>query len=160
MELQTVTIDIPEGCNLILGQTHFIKTVEDLFEILRSTCPQAEFGLAFCESSGPCLIRFDGNNEQLKEAAVANIQSISAGHVFLILMKDAFPINVLNAVKSCPEVCSIFCATANPVEVVIAQTALGRGIMGVVDGFPPRGIEQEKDRQSRHELLRKLKYKL
>jgi adenosine/AMP kinase len=160
MEFQTVAIDIPKECNLILGQTHFIKTAEDLYEIFRSTSPQAKFGLAFCEASGPCLIRFEGNDEQLKEVAVANIQKIAAGHVFLIFLKDAFPINVLNAIKACPEVCSLFCATANPVEVVIAQTSQGRGVMGVIDGESPKGVEQEKDRQSRRELLRKLEYKL
>ena len=160
MDFQAVTIDIPKECNLILGQTHFIKTTEDLYEILRSTCPQAKFGLAFCEASGPCLIRFEGNDNELKEAAVANIQKIAGGHVFLIFLKDAFPINVLNAIKACPEVCSIFCATANPVEVIIAQTSQGRGVMGVIDGFLPKGIEQEKDRQSRQELLRTLEYKL
>ena len=160
MEFQSVTIDIPKESNLILGQTHFIKTTEDLFEILRSTCPQAKFGLSFCEASGPCLIRFEGNDEELKEAAVINIQKIAAGHVFLIFLKNAFPINVLNAIKACPEVCSLYCATANPVEVIVAQTAQGRGVMGVVDGYLPKGIEQEKDRQSRHELLRALEYKL
>ena len=160
MEFQTVTIDIPKECNLILGQTHFIKTTEDLYEIVRSTCPQARFSLAFCEASGPCLIRFEGNDEELKEAAVANIQKIAGGHVFLIFLKDAFPINVLNAIKACPEVCSIFCATANPVEVVVAQTPQGRGVMGVIDGYLPKGIEQEKDRQARQELLRTLEYKL
>ena len=160
MEFQTVTIDMPKECNLILGQTHFIKTTEDLYETVRSTCPQARFGLAFCEASGPCLIRFEGNDEELKEAVVANIQKIAAGHVFLIFLKDAFPINVLNAIKACPEVCSIFCATANPVEVIVAQTPQGRGVMGVIDGYLPKGIEQEKDRQARQELLRTLEYKL
>ena len=160
MEFQSVTIDIPKESNLILGQTHFIKTTEDLFEILRSTCPQAKFGLSFCEASGPCLIRFEGNDEELKEAAVINLQKIAAGHVFLIFLKNAFPINVLNTIKACPEVCSLYCATANPVEVIVAQTAQGRGVMGVVDGYLPKGIEQEKDRQSRHELLRALEYKL
>ncbi|MCL6583057.1 MAG: adenosine-specific kinase [bacterium] len=160
MEFQTVTISIPQGCNCIFGQTHFIKTVEDLYEIMRSSCPQAKFGLAFTEASGDCLIRFEGNDQALQEAAVANLEKIAAGHLFLIFLKDAFPINVLNAIKACPEVCSIFCATANPVEVVIAETAQGRGVMGVIDGYRPKGIEQEKDRQARHSLLRKLSYKL
>jgi len=160
MEFQTVALSIPDGCNLIFGQTHFIKTVEDLFEIMRSTCPQAKFGLAFSEASGACLIRFEGNDQSLQEAACANLEKIAAGHVFLIFFKDAFPINVLNAIKACPEVCSIFCTTANPVEVVIAQTSQGRGVMGVIDGYQPKGIEQEKDRQDRKDLLRKLSYKL
>ncbi|MEW6379428.1 MAG: adenosine-specific kinase [bacterium] len=160
MEFETITVSIPEGSNCILGQTHFIKTVEDLYEIIRTTCPQAKFGLAFTEASADCLIRFEGNDQSLQEAACANLQKIAAGHVFLIFLKDAYPINVLNAIKACPEVCSIFCATANPVEVVIARTAQGRGVMGVIDGYQPKGVEQEKDRQARHGLLRKLSYKL
>ncbi len=160
MEFQTAVIDIPRECNIVLGQTHFIKTVEDLYEILQSTCPNAKFALSFCEASGPCLIRTEGNDEELKKVAIENIQKIAAGHVFLVLLKNAFPINVLNAIKACPEVCSIYCATANPVEVIIAQTNQGRGIMGVIDGFPPKGVEKEEDRTARRSLLRKLAYKL
>lgn len=160
MEFLTVSLDIPRDCNLILGQTHFIKTTEDLFEIIRSTCPQAKFAVSFSEASGPCLIRTEGNDQQLKEASIVNLQKIGAGHVFLIFLQNAFPINVLNAIKECPEVCSIFCATANPVEVIIAQTSLGRGVMGVIDGYPPKGVESEEDCHARRALLRKLDYKL
>lgn len=159
MEWVAVRLDIPEGCNLILGQTHFIKTVEDLYEILACGVPQARFGIAFCEASGDCLIRSDGNDDVLRQAAIANAQKVAAGHTFVILLKDAYPINVLNAVKLCQEVCTIFCATANPVEVILAQTEQGRGVMGVVDGFPPKGVEELKDVEWRKGLLRKIGYK-
>jgi adenosine/AMP kinase len=159
MEFSSVRLDVPEGCNVILGQSHFIKTVEDLYEVLACGVPQARFGIAFCEASGACLIRSEGNDEAMKEAAIANAQKISAGHTFVIVMRDAYPINVLNAVKLCQEVCTIFCATANPVEVVIAQSRQGRGIMGVIDGSPPKGVEGEKDVEWRKELLRKIGYK-
>ncbi|MEK6776669.1 MAG: adenosine-specific kinase [bacterium] len=159
MDLSTVKLDIPKDCNIILVQTHFIKTVEDLYEVMVGQVPSCRFGMAFCEASGPCLIRSDGNNPELIETAVGNMQKIAAGHTFIIVMKDAFPINVLNAVKNCPEVCTIFCATANPVEAVIAETGHGRGIMGVIDGSPPKGVEQEKDKASRLDLLRKFGYK-
>ncbi len=159
MNMSTVALKIPEGCNIILGQTHFIKTVEDLFEIMTGQVPSARFGLAFCEASGPCLIRHDGNDAGLVEQAVENMKTVAAGHSFIILMQEAFPINVLNAVKECPEVCRIFCATANPVEVVIGETEQGRGILGVIDGFPPKGVEQEKDKTQRTEFLRKIGYK-
>jgi hypothetical protein len=160
MDLKTVKIDIPEGCNVILGQTHFIKTAEDLYEIIATTVPQAKFGIAFTEASGPCLIRKEGNDEELVDACVKNLQEIGAGHVFCIILKNAFPINVLNAIKDCPEICSIYCATANPVEVVIAETVQGRGILGVIDGFSPKGVETEADRTHRKEFLRKIGYKL
>ncbi len=159
MEWLTVRGEIPEGCNLILGQTHFIKTVEDLYEIMVGAVPQAKFGIAFCEASGECLIRSEGNDEELRKAAVANAQRIGAGHTFVLLLRDAYPINVLNAIKLCQEVCSIYCATANPAEVVLVQTEQGRGIMGVVDGFSPKGVEEEKGIAWRKEILRKFGYK-
>ena len=160
MELKTVKLDIPEGHNIILGQTHFIKTVEDLYEIMASTVPNAKFGIAFCEASGACLLRLEGNDENLKKTAETMGMEISAGHTFVVIMKDAFPINVLNAIKMCQEVCSIYCATANPVEVIIAETEQGRGIMGVIDGFPPKGVEKEDGVAWRKDLLRKFNYKL
>ncbi len=159
MELKAVKLIIPEGANIILGQSHFIKTVEDLYEILAGTVPSAKFGLAFSESSGDCLIRAEGNDEQLKAAATRNAGLMAAGHTFNILLKDAFPINVLNAVKMCPEVCRIFCATANPVEVILAQPAQGRGILGVVDGLPPKGVENDAGRAWRRDILRQFGYK-
>ncbi len=160
MELKTVKLDIPEGHNIILGQTHFIKTVEDLYEIMASTVPHAKFGIAFCEASGDCLLRLEGNDGDLKKAAETMSMEIGAGHTFVVVMRDAFPINVLNAIKMCQEVCSIYCATANPVEVIIAETDQGRGIMGVIDGFPPKGVEKEDGVAWRKDLLRKFKYKL
>jgi adenosine/AMP kinase len=160
MELIVQKMEIPEGANLIFGQTHFIKTVEDLHEILIASVPGIRFGLAFCEASGECLIRSSGNDPDLERAAVHNAETIAAGHTFNILLREAFPINVLNAVKQCPEVCSIFCATANPVEVILAQTDQGRGVLGVVDGFSPKGVEGEEGRSWRKDLLRKLGYKL
>ena len=160
MEIKTVALEIPEECNLILGQTHFIKTAEDLYEIMATTVSQARFGIAFSEASGPCLIRTEGNDEELTAAAVRNLQAISAGHVFCVVLKNAFPVNVLNQIKNCHEVCSIFCATANPVEVIVAETVQGRGIMGVIDGFPPKGVETKGDKAQRREFLRKIGYKL
>ena len=159
MEFKNVKMETPEGANIIIGQTHFIKTVEDLYEVMIGSVPNASFGIAFCEASCDCLVRKEGNDKEMIETAVRNATSIAAGHTFVIVMKDAFPINVLNTIKSCQEVCSIFCATANPVEVVIAETELGRGIMGVIDGFVPKGIEDEKDIRRRKALLRKLGYK-
>ncbi len=159
MEFKNVRMETPEGANIIIGQTHFIKTVEDLYEVMAGTVPDARFGIAFCEASCDRLVRKDGNDKEMIEVAVRNASSIAAGHTFVIIMKDAFPINVLNAIKSCQEVCSIFCATANPVEVVIAETELGRGIIGVIDGFVPKGVEDEKDIKRRKALLRKLGYK-
>ncbi len=159
MELKAVKLIIPEGANIILGQSHFIKTVEDLYEILAGTVPGAKFGLAFSESSGDCLIRVEGNDEQLKAAATRNAGLMAAGHTFNILLKDAFPINILNAIKMCPEVCRIFCATANPVEVIVAETEQGRGILGVVDGMSPKGVEDDDGRAWRHDILRKFGYK-
>jgi adenosine/AMP kinase len=160
METHAIAVDIPEGCNVILGQTHFIKTAEDLYEIIATTVPQAKFGIAFTEASGPCLIRTEGNDEGLIASCVKTLQSISAGHVFCIYLKNAFPINVLNQIKHCPEVCRIFCATANPLEVVVASTAQGRGIMGVIDGSSPKGVETTEDKAARKAFLRKIGYKL
>ena len=160
MDWQTLRVDSPEGCNIILGQTHFIKTAEDLYEIVVTAVPQAKFGIAFTEASGPCLIRTEGNDETLVKASVKTLQSIGAGHVFCIYLKEAFPLNVLNAVKNCPEVCRIFCATANPLEVVVASTEQGKGILGVIDGFPPKGVETAADKAGRKDFLRKIGYKL
>lgn len=160
MELKMERLDIPEGCNVIFGQTHFIKTVEDLYEIMAGAVPNAKFGIGFCEASGHCLVRGEGNDEGLKEAAMKNAMKIGAGHTFILLLKDAFPINVLNAVKMCQEVCHIFCATANPVEVILAQSDQGRGVLGVIDGSSPKGVEKEDGITWRKELLRKFKYKL
>src|SRR5579864_5508442 len=137
MDLKTVSLEIPEGGNMILGQTHFIKSVEDLYEALVNTVPQMKFGVAFNEASGPCLTRVDGNDEALKSMAARNATVVGAGHLFVIAMRDGYPINVLGRIKDVPEVCSIFCATANPVEAIVAETELGRGILGVVDGEPP-----------------------
>jgi adenosine/AMP kinase len=160
MEFQTVRIETPEGANVILGQSHFIKTVEDLHEILVSAVPGAKFGVAFCESSGPCLIRSTGNDEALRAAAVRNAEAVGAGHFFAVILRDAYPINVLNAVKQCQEVCTVYCASANPIEVVVAATGQGRGVMGVVDGFAPKGVETAADAADRKAFLRKIGYKL
>lgn len=159
MELNAMRIEIPEGCNVILGQTHFIKTAEDLYEIVATTVPQAKFGIAFSEASGPCLIRTEGNDATLVHRCTAILEDIGAGHVFCILLKDAYPINVLTPIKNCQEVCKIYCATANPLEVLVASTEQGRGIIGVVDGFPPKGVETPDDRLRRKEFLRTIGYK-
>lgn len=160
MELKSVTLEIPSGCNIIVGHAHFIKTVEDLYEIMVTMSPQVKFGIAFCEASGPCLIRTEGNDEQLRAAAIKNALTLSAGHTFVVLLREAYPINFLNAIKACQEVCTIHCATANPVEVIVAETDQGRGILGVIDGFASKGVETESDRDSRKALLRKFGYKL
>jgi adenosine/AMP kinase len=160
MELKTVTLEIPVGCNLILGQTHFIKTVEDLYEIMVGISSQVKFGIAFCEASAACLIRIAGNDEILQETATKNAQAISAGHIFIIVLKDAYPLNFLNAIKQCPEVCNIYCATANPVQAILAETEQGRGILGVIDGFSPKGVEGNEDIKARQDLLRHIGYKL
>src|SRR5215469_288139 len=160
MEFKTIRVHIPDGANIILGQTHFIKTAEDLYEILAGASPQIKFGVAFTEASGPCLIRHEGNDHALTEAAVGILQAIGAGHVFAILLREAFPINVLNAVKMCPEVCRIYCATANPLEVVVAETDQGRGIMGVIDGSSPKGVETDSDKSNRKNMLRQFGYKV
>jgi len=160
MELRTVRIEKPEDLNFILGHSHFIKTVEDLHEALVQAGAHLRFGLAFCESSGPCLIRRSGNDAELVRLAVANAGAIGAGHSFIVFLEGGFPVSVLNAVKSVPEVCRIFCATANPVEVVLAETEQGRAILGVVDGSSPLGVETEQDVAERKALLRRFGYKL
>ena len=160
MEFKPIRIEIPEGCNIILGQTHFIKTAEDLYELIATTVPQVKFGIAFTEASGPCLIRTEGNDDALIGACVTFLSAIGAGHAFCILLRNAYPINVLNQIKNCPEVCGVYCATANPLEVIVASTEQGNGIIGVIDGFPPKGIESEAERKDRKELLRKIGYKL
>jgi len=159
VETKIVPLEFPEGSNIILGQSHFIKTVEDLYEILISGAPGMKFGLAFCEASGPCLIRADGNDNELKAVAVKMAEDVGAGHSFAVVMTDGFPINVLNAVKGCPEVCRIYCATANSVEVVVAETAQGRGILGVIDGESPKGVEGAADVEARRGFLRTIGYK-
>jgi adenosine/AMP kinase len=160
VELSSVPVESREGLNLIIGQAHFIKTVEDLHEVLAGSSPHLRFGIAFSEASGPCLIRRSGNDPELVELAVRNAESVSAGHSFFIFLRDGFPINVLNAVKGVPEVCSIFCASANPIEVILAETDLGRAILGVVDGMPPAGVESSEDEEERQRLLRRIGYKL
>jgi hypothetical protein len=161
MKLEAVKIDFPaeEGCNIILGHSHFIKTVEDIYEAIVTAVPGIKFGLAFCEASQDCLIRKDGTDGQLIDIAVENMKKIAAGHSFLIVLGNVFPINVLPNLKQCMEVVSIYCATANPVEVIIAETEQGRGILGVVDGFTPKGVESQEDIRKRKELLREIGYK-
>ena len=159
MELKTVPLEILEGVNLILGQSHFIKTVEDVYEAIVNTVPQMKFGIAFNEASGACLIRVDGNDTELEGIATENAQALAAGHAFVIALRDGYPINILSRIREIPEVCNIFCATANPVEVILAETEQGRGILGVIDGNSPKGIESANDREWRHGLLRKIGYK-
>jgi adenosine/AMP kinase len=160
MQFETVKIAMPEGCNLILGMTHFIKSVEDIHELMVNSVPTVKFGVAFCEASGDRLVRFSGNDAVLAKAAADNIYRIAAGHSFLIFMRDAFPVNVLTSLKNVYEVVNIFCATANPVEVVVARTEQGGSILGVVDGETPLGIEDDVAKKKRHEFLRKIGYKL
>jgi adenosine/AMP kinase len=160
VNISIVALEKPDDVNLILGQSHFIKTVEDLHEALVGAVPGISFGLAFCESSGPRLIRISGTDAALTDLAGRNAQTVGAGHTFIILLGNAFPVNVLNAIKAVPEVCRVFCATANPVQVVVAETDLGRGILGVIDGQTPLGLEDESARQQRKELLRRIGYKL
>jgi uncharacterized protein len=159
MELKTVALEIPEGGNLILGQSHFIKSVEDLYEAIVNTVPQMKFGIAFNEASGPCLTRVDGNDAALQVLAAKNAVALAAGHTFVIVMRDGYPINILGRIKDVPEVCNIFCATANPVEAVIAETANGRGVLGVIDGSPPKGVETAADADARRGFLRRIGYK-
>jgi adenosine/AMP kinase len=159
MEIKIVAIENPDGLNMILGQSHFIKTVEDVYEIMVTTVPMAKFALAFCEASDKCLVRHAGTDDELLELAKKNAFNLSTGHSFIIFMKDMFPINVLNAIKNVPEVCRIFCATANPVEVIVAETDLGRGILGVIDGFKSKDIENEEEVRIRKDFLRKIGYK-
>ena len=159
MELKLVPLQVPDGGNLILGQSHFIKTVEDIYEAIVNTVPQMKFGVAFNEASGPCLTRVDGNDDALKTLAAANATALGAGHTFVVVMKDGYPINVLGRIKDVPEVCGIFCATANPVQAVVAESEQGRGVLGVIDGTRPKGIETPADSEKRRELLRVIGYK-
>ena len=159
MELKLVPVAIPEDANVIIGQSHFIKTVEDLYEVMVTSVPGAAFGLAFNEASGACLVRVEGNDEELRAAAVATALALGAGHTFVLYLRNAFPINVLNRIKDCPEVCRIFCATANPLQAVVAESAEGRGMLGVIDGSSPKGVETDADREWRAGFLRKIGYK-
>ena len=159
LKFDSVKMDFPADTNIVIGQSHFIKTVEDIYEAVVSTVPQAKFGLAFNESSGPCLTRSEGNDDELRSAAVRNAQSIAAGHVFVLLLRNAYPVNLLNTLRLVPEVCTIFCATANPVEVIVARSEQGGGIMGVIDGSAPKGVEGPEDVVARHSFLRKIGYK-
>ena len=160
MELSAVPVEIPDGANVIVGQSHFIKTVEDLYEAVVGSVPGAKFGLAFNEASGPCLVRVEGNDEELRHAASRAALSIGAGHVFVLFVRNAFPINLLGRIRETPELCSIFCATANPLEVIVAQGKQGRGVLGVIDGLTPKGVETPADLAARKEMLRKFGYKL
>lgn len=160
MDLVAVPIELPGDLNVIVGQSHFIKTVEDIHEALAGSSPHLRFGIAFCEASGPCLVRRSGNAADLVELAVKHAEAIGAGHSFVVLLRDGFPVNVLNALKMVPEVCRIYCATANPLEVIVAETDLGRAVLGVVDGLPPAGVETDEDEATRKHLLREFGYKL
>jgi adenosine/AMP kinase len=159
MKAKTYKVEPAEGENIILGMSHFIKTVEDIYEVMVNASPSIKFGIAFCEASGPCLVRSDGNDVKLIDKAKKTAYDIAAGHSFIIYMREGYPINVLPELKACREVCRIFCATANPVEVLITETDLGRGIIGVVDGYSPKGIESEEDKKARVEFLQKIGYK-
>jgi uncharacterized protein len=159
MDLKVIELVVPQDGNLIVGHSHFIKTVEDLYEAIVSSVPQMKFGVAFNEASGPCLTRVDGNDEELKSVATGNATRIAAGHLFVIALREGFPINILNRIRDTPEVCTIFCATANPVQVIVAETEQGRGVLGVIDGFSPKGIESPADTEWRHGFLRKIGYK-
>lgn len=159
IDLLTVSMEIPDEANIIIGQSHFIKTVEDIYEAVVTTAPHAKFGLAFNESSGACLIRSDRNDAELGDAAIRNARALSAGHVFVLLIREAYPINLLNALRNVPEICSIFCATANPVEVILGKSKQGQGVLGVIDGSSPKGVEGKADKEWRHDLLRKIGYK-
>jgi adenosine/AMP kinase len=159
LNLHAVKLQIPQDANIVLGQSHFIKTVEDLYEAMVNSAPRIRFGIAFNEASGPCLTRSDGNDAELQEAAIEIASSVGAGHFFAVTMRDAFPIHTLKAIQMAPEVCNIFCATANPVEVIVAETEQGRGVLGVIDGASPKGLETSGNARDRHEFLRKIGYK-
>ena len=159
MKTEVIKLEVPADCNLILGQSHFIKTIEDVYEAMVNTAPSSKFGVAFCESSGSCLVRREGNDENLVKAAAQNALRVGAGHCFILLLKNAYPINVLNTIKNVPEICHVYCATANPVEVVVAETELGRGILGVIDGKKSAGIEGMEEVNERKKFLRKIGYK-
>lgn len=160
MDLSAVPIEKPDDVNVIVGQAHFVKTVDDLHEALATSSPGLQFGVAFCEASGPCLIRRSGNAPDLVDLATVNAESVGAGHCFLILLREGYPVNVLNAVKALPEVCAVHCATANPIEVLVAQTEYGRGVIGVIDGMPPAAVETAADVDARKDLLRRLGYRV
>jgi len=160
LEFKTVKIDVPKDCNVILGMAHFIKTVEDLYEALVNAVPNAKFGIGFCESSGPCLVRHEGNDDELRKLAADKAFEIACGHSFTVFLKNAYPLNVLDKIKHVPEVCTVYAATANPLEIIIAETEQGRGIVGVVDGLKSKGIESEEDIKTRKEFLRRIGYKL
>lgn len=159
MQILSVKLEIPENTNIIVGQSHFIKTVEDLYEAVVNTVPQAKFGIAFNEASGACLTRVDGNDADLQAAATRNAQLLAAGHVFVMVVANSYPINLLGRIREIPELCSIFCATANPVEAILAENEQGRGVLGVIDGFRPKGVEADADAEWRHGFLRKIGYK-
>jgi adenosine/AMP kinase len=159
MELKAISVEIPENGNIIIGQSHFIKTVEDVYEAIVNTVPQMKFGIAFNEASGPCLTRAEGNDGDLKAMAIRNASSIGAGHTFNVVMRDGYPINILSRIQAAPEVCGIFCATANPVQVIVAESEQGRGILGVIDGSSPKGVETEVDASKRQGFLRMIGYK-
>jgi len=159
MELKSIAVERPDDANVIIGQTHFIKTIEDIHELMVTSVPGVKFGLAFNEASGPCLVRHSGTDPELEQLAIKNSQAIGAGHTFTLIMRGAYPINVMTQLKALPEVCSIFCATANPVSVVVAENETGRGIMGVIDGEKPRGVEGDKDIADRKAFLRRIGYK-
>lgn len=160
VKLEVVKIEVPKDCNVILGTAHFIKTVEDLYEALVNSVPNIKFGIGFCESSGPCLVRHEGNDEELRRLAAEKAFELACGHSFIIFIKNAYPINVLDKIRKVPEVCTIYAATANPLQVIVAETEQGRGILGVIDGFRSKGIEKEEDIRARKEFLRKIGYKL
>ena len=160
LDFKTVKVEVPKDCNVILGMAHFIKTVEDLYEALVNSVPNVKFGIGFCESSGPCLVRHEGNDKELRQMAAKKAYEIACGHSFIIFLKNAYPLNVLDKIKNVPEVCTIYAATSNPLEVIIAETKQGRGIIGVVDGLKSKGIETEEDIKARKEFLRKIGYKL
>ncbi|RZN55266.1 MAG: adenosine monophosphate-protein transferase [Candidatus Methanomethylicota archaeon] len=159
VNIKAIRVKIPKDSNVIIGQTHFIKSIEDLYETIVTTIPKAKFGIAFCEASGPCLIRYEGNDEELVNTAIEACKEIASGHIFVIYIREAYPINILNAIKNVQEVCTIFCATANPLEVIVAETEQGRGILGVIDGSSPKGIETSEDKEKRIKFLRQIGYK-
>lgn len=160
LRIEVVRVEVPEGCNVVIGVTHFIKSVEDIYEAVKSSVPDVEFGLGFCEASGPCLVRVEGNSGELRRVAGEQALRIGVGHSFILYLRKAYPVNVLNELKRVPEVCTILCATANPVQVIVAETDQGRAVLGVVDGFKPRGIEDDRDREERKQFLRRIGYKL
>lgn len=159
MEISAVRLEVPDGGNIIVGQSHFIKTVEDIYEAIVNTVPHMRFGVAFNEASGPCLTRVDGNDDALMQLATRNATALGAGHVFVVALREGYPINITNVLQNVPEVCHIFCATANPLEAIVAETQQGRGVLGVVDGSSPKGVESADDAQARRDFLRKIGYK-